>query len=73
MNEDDIKEVKLIAMSMAKLGNFCKRYDDCDKCPLSYYKAASNPCALQKTIPSEWDIDKAIYFIGLEAGRRESK
>ena len=71
MNDELMKEAKLVTLAMAKLSSFCRNQEDCDQCPLSFGSKASNPCILNDHIPNSWDPDQALYRIGYIAGKGE--
>lgn len=70
MNEEEIKEAKLVAISMAKIKEFCAKSNACDNCPL--YFSPDHGCHLATRTPNGWDVDKALYKIGFYAGRRKA-
>ena len=70
MNEEMMKEAKIIALAIAKLSEVCQSHEDCDDCPLGYGKL-SNPCILATKTPNAWDADQALYRIGYMAGKGE--
>lgn len=68
MNEERIKEAKLLALSMTKIKEFCQTQKSCDECPLT---GTTRDCSLTDNCPGEWDVEKTLYRIGFNDGREE--
>lgn len=67
--ESQSKEAKLLILSMAKLREFCQKWDrQCDKCPLQNHDKSDEPCILTSDYPCDWDVDGTLYKIGFNAG-----
>lgn len=72
MNEEEVKEAKLVALSMAKIKEFCMKSNECQSCPLCSDPEKGRGCHLGDNMPNGWDVDQSLYKIGFYAGRREA-
>ena len=70
MNEENRNEAKLLAISMAKIREFCIKHKDCENCPLA---DCEGNCLLIINCPSSWDVDGTLYQIGFYAGKEEGR
>ena len=71
MDEEKIKEAKIITLAIAKIREFCQGINECKDCPLCM-RAEDSTCFFINELPNEWDADQALYRIGFYAGRKEA-
>ena len=71
MNQEEIKEAKLVMLAAAKIREYCDKQERCEECPL-FVPESIETCYMTTNTPERWDPDEIIYMIGYKAGKGES-
>lgn len=70
MNEDEMKEAKIITLAIAKIREFCQKNVNCDDCPLCTDTKVTACFFTDGGTPNKWDADGALYRMAFNDGRR---
>ena len=71
MNQEDIKEAKLVMIAAAKIRDFCNKQERCEECPL-FVPEGTETCYMMTRTPERYDPEEILYIIGYKAGKGES-